>query len=203
VLLALILQSATLLTSASAATPVASPPESPPSSSEATPALSGPSPIAASEVVAVNGASKDQLYSAALTWIGTAFKSAKSTIDLADSAGGQIIAKPEMEYLPASRWGNYCTRGVISYVVSIAVKDGRYKYDIGSFVHAYRGTTCETEGCNYGLITDAPWVKGQSCKNYGNGEDNWLKAQTDAKAEIQLLIPSLQSAMAKAAESDW
>lgn len=202
-LLALILQSATLITSATAGTSVASPPEPLPSSSDATPAPSGPSPIAASEVVAVNGASKDQLYSAALTWIGTAFKSAKSTIDLADSAGGQIIAKPEMEFVPASRFGSACTRGVISYVVSIAVKDGRYKYDIGSFVHAYRGNTCESAGCNYGLITDAPWSKGRSCTGFGSGEGNWLKLQTDVKAEIQVIISSLESAMAKAAESDW
>ena len=202
-LLALLLQSTTLIAPASALTQVDSPPEPPPSSSIATPTPSNPSPIAASEVVVVNGASKDQLYSAALAWIGTAFKSAKATVDLADSAGGKIIAKPEMEFVPASRWGSACTRGVISYVVSIAVKDGRYKYDIGSFVHTYRGNTCDSAGCNYGLITDAPWAKGQSCTGFGSGEDNWIKLQTDVKAESQMLISSLKSAMAKAAESDW
>lgn len=202
-LLALILQSAALISSASTVSQVDSTAESPPSSSIATPAPSGPHPIGTTAVVVVNGASKAQLYSAALTWVGTAFKSAKATIDLADSVGGRIIAKPEMEFVPASRWGSACTRGVISYVVSIAVKDGRYKYDIGSFVHTYHGNTCDSAGCSYGLITDASWAKGQSCTGFGSGEDNWLKLQTDAKAEIQELISSLESIMAKAAESDW
>jgi len=201
VLLALILQSATLISSASA---VEQPPESPPSSSIETTASSDPSPLGATEVVAVDGASKDQLYSAALTWIGTAFKSAKATIDLADSAGGQIIAKPEMKFASASFIGSGCTEGVISYVVSIAVKDGRYKYDIGSFVHAYRGSTCEKIGgpCNYGAISDAPW-HGEKCIGFGKDKKNWLQLQTDVTSETQVLVSSLKSAMAKAAESDW
>jgi hypothetical protein len=167
-----------------------------------TPSTSGPFPLSASEVVPVNGASKDQLYSTALTWIGTAFKSAKATIDLADSTGGQIIAKPEMEFVPASRLGSACTRGVISYVVSIAVKEGRYKYEIGSFDHAYRGVTCESSGCNYGLITDAPYT-GPTCAGFGRDKINWLKLQTDVKTETQALISSLKSAMSKATESNW
>ena len=196
-LLALLLQSAVLITSAPAVTQLASTPEPLPNSSAAT--SSGPSPLGASDVVAVNGASKDQLYSAALTWIGTAFKSAKATIDLADSAGGQIIAKPEMEFAPASFVGGACTRGIISYVVSIAVKDGRYKYEIGSFVHTYHGVTCQSSGCNYGVITDAPYT-GPRC---GGDKSNWLKLQTDVKTETQALISSLKSAMANAAKSDW
>ena len=202
-LLTLLLQSAVLFTSTSAQTQVTSIPESPPKTAVAAPTPSGPSALGATEVVAVIGASKDQLYTAALTWIGTAFKSAKATIDLADSAGGQIIAKPEMEFVPAFRWGSACTRGVISYVVSIAVKDGRYKYDIGTFVHSYRGSTCESAGCNYGLITDAPWAKGQSCTGFGSGEDNWIKLQADVKAETQMLVSSLKAAMADAAKSNW
>lgn len=202
-LLALLLQAAMLTTSTSAVAEDASTPEPLPNSSVESPTATGPSPLGASEVVAVNGASKDQLYSAALTWVGTAFKSAKATIDLADSAGGQIIAKPEMEFIPASRFGSACTRGVISYVVSVAVKDGRYKYDIGSFAHSYSGNTCESKGCSYGIITDAPWSKKQSCTGFGSGEGNWLKLQTDVKDETQTLISSLKSAMANAAKSDW
>lgn len=202
-LFSLLILSAVLFPSTSAQTQVPSTPELPPSTTVAAPTPSGPSALGATEVVVVTGASKDQLYSAALTWLGTAFKSAKATIDLADSAGGQIIAKPEMEFVPASRWGSACTRGVVSYVVSIAVKDGRYKYDIGSFVHSYRGSTCESAGCDYGLITDAPWAKGQSCTGFGSGEDNWIKLQTDIKAETQTLVSSLKSAMAGAVKSDW
>ncbi len=200
-LLALLLQSATLIAPASAAE---QPPESPPSSSIATTASSNPSPLGATEVVSVNGASKDQLYSTALAWIGTAFKSAKATIDVADSTGGQIIAKPEMEYASTSFIGSACTKGVVSYVVSIAVKDGRYKYDIGSFVHSYRGAECERIGgaCNYGAISDAPW-NGPKCIGFGKDNRNWLQLQTDVTDETRILVSSLKSAMAKATESDW
>ncbi len=166
------------------------------------PAPTGPAALGMTEVVAVDGATKDQLYSAALSWFGTGFTSAKATIDLSDSAGGHIIAKPEIAFEPASFFGGACAGGVVSYVVSIAVKDGRYKYEIGNFVHSYRGVTCDGAGCNYGLITDSEW-NGPTCARDRGDRKNWPKLQTIVRAEIQALISSLKPAMAKAAESDW
>jgi hypothetical protein len=163
----------------------------------------GPSAISASDVIAVDNATKDQLYSAALTWTTTAFKSGKATTDLADSIGGRIIVKPEIAFEPASFIGGACTRGVISYTMTIAVKDGRYKYEIGSFVHSYRGATCDNPGgCNYGLVTDGKWA-GPRCASSGADIKNWLKLQALAQSEIQRLVSSLKPAMAKAASDNW
>ncbi len=177
-------------------------PDSRPTSSIDVPTPAGPAAIGMTEVVAVDGATKDQLYSAALSWFGMAFTSAKATIDLADSAGGQIIAKPVVAFEPASFVGGACAGGDISYVVSIAVRDGRYKYEIGNFVHSYRGVTCDGPGCNYGLITESDW-NGPTCARARGDRKNWPKLQSIARAEVQTLVASLKPAMAKAAESDW
>jgi hypothetical protein len=200
VLLALFLQlaasSAPALAQATAST------DSQPTYSIDEPAPNSPAALGVAEVVAVDGATKDQLYSAALAWFGTGFTSAKATIDVSDSAGGQIIAKPELTFESASFMGGACARGVVSYVVSITVKDGRYKYEIGNFVHSYRGVTCDGSGCNYGLITDSDW-KGPTCARASGDKKNWPKLQAIVRAEVQALMSSLKPAMAKAAESDW
>jgi hypothetical protein len=169
------------------------------------PRPSAPKPIGASEVVAVEGATKDQLYSAALSWLGSAFRSAKATIDVADAAGGHLIAKPVIPFEPAALISSNGTRGVISYSVSISVKDGRYKFEVGPFVHVGNGGAgrCDN-GCNYGEITDSKTFTGKTVTGLaGSDRKNWEKLQALARAEIGPIVASLKAAMAKAASESW
>jgi hypothetical protein len=162
-------------------------------------------PIEYIEVVSVDGLTKDQLYSAALAWFGETFKSAKNVLDVQDREAGRIVGKPLYQYEPTVFIGSARIRGVVSYSVTLEVKDGRYRYIIGNFVHegtpgpggaaaSFRLLTTDLK-CPYSI--DGPTSSGT--------QETWDHLKLLAKYEANQLIVSLKSHMKQSAakSEDW
>lgn len=80
------------------------------------------------DVVTVDGASADELFSRASAWIATVYTSANDVIQLSDKPAGRLIAKGNLEnsYMGYPAW--------VEHTLTIEVKDGRFRYVLTGFV---------------------------------------------------------------------
>jgi len=165
-------------------------------------------PLEFSEVVTADGFTKDQLYSAALAWYGSAYRSAKAVFDVQDREAGRIVGKPLFKYEPSRFMGSAVIRGVVTYSVTIEVKDGRYRYIIGNFVH--EGSRSVSLGivvspASLGLLTNAeycPYPKADI--DTGLVNDTWRELKMRATDEAALLIANLKKNMVQPThKTDW
>lgn len=162
-------------------------------------------PLEFSEVVAAEGMTKDQLYSTALSWFGGAFRSAKTVFDVQDREAGRIIGKALFQYEPTVFMASARIRGVVRYSVTIEVKDGRYRYIIGNFVH--EGTPGPGgPPLSFQLLTTAsnfPYSFGSLDGPSSSGaQETWDHLKSVAKSEANQLIASLKPRMATATKTD-
>ncbi|MBX9852185.1 MAG: DUF4468 domain-containing protein [Cytophagaceae bacterium] len=111
-----------------------------------------------SEVVSVAGATKDQLYMRAKN-----LNMLRDNVKVDNKAEGTYSYKGSITVkYPAPHTGMSHT-GTVSYVVTISVKDGKYKYTITDFVHTSdKGNGGKLEGnlpeCNKFVLTTAGWA---------------------------------------------
>lgn len=118
-----------------------------------------------STVETVDSLSKDQLFSLASAWYAHYFKSSQNVIQLSDKEGGKIIGKA----LFTSGMGSMGNKkAVINYTITTMVKDGKYKMEVGDFVHSggdfgagYSGgpLTNERPACGTLFMTMKWWNK--------------------------------------------
>jgi hypothetical protein len=156
-------------------------------------------PLEFSEVILAEGITKDQLYSAAQAWFGNTYRSAKAVVDLQDPTAGRIIGKPLFRYEPSRLLGSARIRGVVRYSVTIEVKDGRYRYFIGNFVH--EGSSAVISGMvktpfSFGMLTRAefcPYTMAEFNESHAN--DTWQELKQRATAEATLIIADLKKNM--------
>ena len=89
-----------------------------------------------SAVINADSINKNTLYSNALTWFATSFKSSNDVIQLKDEVNGKIIGKAAIKI-------NYYSRNPIVYfTITLSVKDNKYKYTITDF--SYKDNQNET-----------------------------------------------------------
>jgi hypothetical protein len=158
-------------------------------------------PLAFSEVVTVVGATKDQLYNAALAWFGDGFGSAKSVLGVQDKLRGRLVAKPSFAYAPKASVGSARIKGTVTYTVTVEEKDGKYRYTIDTFTH--EGAPDHGAPSSFGLLTtDAKCPYPVEGLTSANKQETWDHLKTLAKAQADTLTASLKKRMAEAA-SDW
>jgi hypothetical protein len=80
-------------------------------------------------VIQVDGANKEELYSRAKKWFVTTFKSANDVIQLDDKENGEIVGKGNFNIT------YYARNPIINHTITISVKDGRFKYTITDLVY--------------------------------------------------------------------
>jgi len=80
------------------------------------------------EVVKVDSISADELYSRAKSWIALTYKSANDVIQLDDQNAGRIIVKGNFGII------YYANQAWVNHTLTIDFKEGRYRYDLTSFV---------------------------------------------------------------------
>src|SRR6266404_8582704 len=76
-----------------------------------------PSPLQFQEVVQVEGATREQLYFAALAWFPSAFKSGKDVLQVQNKEAGMLVGTGVERYEPAIFISSSCTRGSLRYHV--------------------------------------------------------------------------------------
>ena len=90
--------------------------------------------VAYEMVVPVQGATSDMLYKRALEWFHAYYKNPTEVIRESDVEKGKILGKPRFKiYNPADKEGLKTDAGAMQYTITIAVKQGRYKYELTAF----------------------------------------------------------------------
>lgn len=84
-----------------------------------------------SEVVHVDGASKDDLYERAKIWFANAFVSSNSVIQLDNKEGGLIMGKGVVVQKD-KHWGKSW-----KFTIKLQMKDGRYKVEIYDLYYSF------------------------------------------------------------------
>jgi hypothetical protein len=160
-------------------------------------------PLAFSEVV-VERATKDQLYSAALAWFGDTFGRAKTVLDVQDKERGQLVAKQSFTYAPKALVGSAGIKGTVKFVVTVEVKDGKYRYTIDGFTH--EGTPGQGAPSSFGLLTtDARCPYPVEGPTSAGKQETWEYLKSLAKTEADTLTASLKRRMADATKAgkEW
>ena len=141
--------------------------------------------ISYTEVVTVNdSASKDELFSRTKSCFAHLFKSSKNVIQNEDKDSGIIIGKGNIKAY-ARALGNDYDGGFVNFTITIACKDGRYKYVITDFVHEGTGSKMPSGGN----------LENESARTWTNKQWKTMKSQIDT--EIKNLISLIKSEMDK------
>ena len=161
-----------------------------------------PGPLRFQEVVQVEGATKGQLYDAALRWFPVAFRSGKDVLQIQDKEAGTLAGTAVEPY----RWSGGLLvgtfGGTILYRVVVEVKDGRYRATVEGFTSesphgpriAFGPLTSDAAPPTGRAEGIAPWARGKA----------WADIKQRATALATALLVSLKAALATAAtEKPW
>ena len=86
------------------------------------------------KVVPVQGASREVLYKRALEWFNAYYKNPTEVIRENDVEKGRITGKPRFKiYNPADKEGTKTDAGTVQYTITLAVKEGKFKYELTEF----------------------------------------------------------------------
>lgn len=144
------------------------------------------------EVIVVDSASADQLYTAAKLWFAESFKDANEVLQVQDKEAGELLGKG-LFYIPTNRFGYTAIGlGFVRFQISISVKDGRYKYSFSNFIH--EGGKQQIYDCGP-LDNEKPTVCSKKI---------FIEVKEKTNDQINNLIESLKSSMTKAGKAeDW
>lgn len=153
-------------------------------------------------VVQVDGVSANDLFDRAYAWV---VKNSDRALQNQDRASGVVVGSGHcpLRFTQLVRQG----AGQVGYTISVAVKDGRYKFDFAAFEHINEDKA-------------SPWGSGGSLDNEkptcgsgtsrvligvgGKGIDKktWLKIKTKTHEHVLEKIEDLKKAMAVPA-AEW
>lgn len=86
------------------------------------------------EVVEVKDLKAEILYSRIQAWFKTYFKNPTEVIRENDSIKFRVVGKPRFKiYNPADKEGTKTDAGLIQYTLTVAAKDGRFKYEFTAY----------------------------------------------------------------------
>jgi len=92
------------------------------------------------EVVDVPGKSADEIYKKIMTWYQTYYKNPGEVIRENDSLKKSITGKPRFRISnPPDKEGTKTDAGLVQYTITVAAKDGRFKYTLTDF--NWKGTS--------------------------------------------------------------
>ncbi len=85
-------------------------------------------------VTEVGNIKADVLYKRALSWFNTFYKNPTEVIRENDELKFKIVGKPRFKiYNTPDKDGSKSDAGLIQYTITVAAKDGRFKYEITEF----------------------------------------------------------------------
>jgi hypothetical protein len=86
------------------------------------------------KVVEIKGVSENELYNRINEWFHTFYKNPTESIRENDSVKHVIIGKPRFRLSnPPDKDGLKTDGGIVQYSITVAIREGRFKYEITSF----------------------------------------------------------------------
>jgi hypothetical protein len=149
--------------------------------------------ITYSEVVAVqDSANKSELYSRAKSCFAHLFKSAQDVVQNDDKEAGTIIGKATVKAYARAMGADF-DGGYVRFTLTIACKDGRYKYTFTNFIHEGTGSKMPSGG-NLENTSAPTWTDRQ-----------WNLMKSQIHDNVQDMISTLKTAMNKPSpqSEDW
>ncbi|MBC8319089.1 MAG: DUF4468 domain-containing protein [Bacteroidetes bacterium] len=154
-----------------------------------------------SEIIVVDSTQKKStLFSNGLTWFAYQFKSSNDVIQMKDLESGKIIGKGIFEYVDQN--GKSIPRHIL---ITLAVKDGKYKYDIElEIVREYTivmkakclncGKTTATVKYSDGHLRITDIATGRGSYHYDNQNVDWIERGNYKKwrAAVDAELPELR-----------
>lgn len=130
------------------------------------------------DVVEVEGADADELYSRAKAWVANAYHSAQDVIQLDDKDSHRLIVKGVTT--PSAFFGPTSVR----HTLTIETKDGKYRYSLGRFI------TRRSSGKEDEMIPGVGFTGGTAT----------IKS---THVTVSGILASLREAMEVEADDDW
>lgn len=150
-------------------------------------------------VVTIENTSQDELYFRARAWFATTYVNSNMVIQMDSKESGQLIGRAKFIYEPKVLENIGRTRGVISYVIKVFLKDSKYKYEITDFTH-------EPFGNAFGKFSFGVITTDSLCNCVINPgadywkEDLWLDIKRQIEIDANGTIKSLNRDMAKSTQ---
>lgn len=146
------------------------------------------------EVVQVESASKEQLFQNAKHWIFRLLKSSDNLIHLDDEHSNSIIVAANIMLETRVSFACMLNDTKLDYKLTIAFKDGRYKYTIDNMIHRYVGNCGEGETVH----------RSAYLQDIGFSKRKRAKVYNEVDQKLKLIIADLKQSMATpVAEADW
>ena len=82
------------------------------------------------EVVPLEGVDKMELFRRSQKWMTAYFKNPAGFLETADSAGGNLVMKPQFPVYRTLKNGVKAQAAIVRYSLVMGFKDGRYRYEI-------------------------------------------------------------------------
>lgn len=144
-----------------------------------------------SEVVTADTLSASTLFSNLKIFIGQAAKDAKHIIQTEDDASKTMVIKGNLRILFKHGMAGYQYSGWANNVVTVACKDGRYKYTVSDIVY-----TCETNGVRKDSPSDTP-IESDKMNVKFAGKKVWYQVKEETDTSIKDFIADLKKGMIK------
>ena len=152
--------------------------------------LNAQNKIEFSEVIEVEGANKDALYSKGLIWFAETFNDSRAVIEAKDREAGMIIGNGFFEYTAPAGLKYTDVHGHIEFTVKVMFKDGRTKIDLTSFTHKPNYS-----GYSLGTITDSDNYSGKRVHSMLSDkwhQDLWQHLRKDIDGKAKVLIENFR-----------
>lgn len=158
------------------------------------------SPVVYTDVVNVDGVTKEQLFIRTREWFNNTFKSAKDVFQILDKESGELAGKGSMTVHAVWQYlGKKTIYYLVDFSLSIRVKDSKYKYEIKNL-----NVSDYVSGINFGLITSSdeypertPFVPKKKANNL------WKDIKEDTDIHVKRLIASLYISLKDGSASDF
>ena len=156
------------------------------------------------DVVQVNGATKDELYSRAREWFVTRYNSVEDVLQMDDKESGKLIGKAFKDIMIGLM--GISVKKKMYYTIGVYFKDGRYKYSVTNI--EYQGYPDKYNNYNAPRRPAEPAIIDQLYKKNGKPRSMNKQCKEGTIKSTNALIADLKDSMTKSngltdEDDDW
>lgn len=157
-------------------------------------------PLSFSDVIQVEGKTKDEIYGGLREWVATSYVNGKAVTQMEDQTTGTIILKAAFPFKKGGIYKAY--DGTVRYMLKLQCKDGRFRAEMNSITHENKPGLASD--CSLGLLTKAA-KSGQGGLNKMAHDKVWNELKAKASEEFRGLTQSLRQItnFSSTTEEDW
>lgn len=144
---------------------------------------------------------KNDIYVRAHQWISKSYGSAKVVIDMQDKEAGKLIGKANMpvKMYIGTMYGKFDYTAYVSYIISIDVKDGKYRCVVSDFNHSsttvHFSNNTSVPGKSYGDLNQDMVTYISSATNKPVEDKQYYSVKNQVMTQAQAILKDLKEKM--------